>query len=1140
MGRGYWAKLALLGLLLSAAGVWDAAAQSVDIPLQLVESSGGVRLTINVGIGGGDPRTYLFDTGSAPFNAFYSPGAFGSVPSNMSAPTALFPNGLPTGVNYSYGSGYTYTGNFVGVPSLTFYPNSSVPANSPTGVTLNAITPSGAPSAFIMNAIYNRSGHGTNGPIVGPTEGIPGVFGGLYGIFGAGDFADTATGHNPGIPGVTANTSKTTFGSVLGQAVVPGTTAGYVVAANGQPLASLQTGTTANPGAFANGPQVGQTVTSCSPCVMLGLTPALLAQFRPMNTVAWDTPPKPFPNSNAPGSTEFGINLNFSTGGAGQPKVSWTNATLLDTGTPYYNLHTETVARSYSLNQGATLAISGTASGALPASITAFKKGSFPYSAPYSVSVGNGSNLNTIGIGFFLQNSVLFNLSGQAIGYTPNFVTDTNIVTTSAAPLVIGSNSVPLGLAGIISGTGGVSITPGGAATLSGANTYTGATSISGGLLALAGPGTIANSSGVGVTAGGTFDISATSAGAAIKSLSGDGTGLVSLGGQTLTLTAANGTFAGTISGTGGLTLSGGTEVLSGANTFTGATIIGANIPGEFARLEVDGSLTATRSVAVNAGGTLSGTGTIDATTTTIAAGGTIAPGNSANPTGTLTIGGNLVFNAGSFYGIDLTPTQHALTNVTGVTTINGGTVLLGVLPGLGTSYAASKVAILSSGGGVTGAFNPVVGYSGVVQLSSTPTLSYDPHDVYLSYGQSVVDLATPPGTGQNQQNVINSINSKILSGTALPPGLQNLGTLSVPSYISALTQLDGEVAVDGELAAFQIMDQFLNLMLDPFVDGRLGNGVGGVSGRAMAFAPDEAASLPPDIALAYAGVLKAPPVAFEQRWTTWGASYGGGNWTNGNAATGSSNVNAQTYGFAAGMDYHYSPDTIFGFALGGGGTNWGIASGGTGRSDAFQSGVYGITRSGPAYLAGALAFANHWMTTNRAVLGDALTATFDAQSYGARLEGGYRYAMLPTLGVTPYAALQAQDFHTPSFNESDLSGGGLGLSYASMNATDVRSELGARFDNPEVVAGMPLLLRARLAWAHDWVSNPSLGAAFEALPGTNFTVYGAPMPENSALASAGAELFITPRLTLLAKFDGAFAPGSQTYTGTGTLRYTW
>src|SRR6202044_3156450 len=135
--------------------------------------------------------------------------------------------------------------------------------------------------------------------------------------------------------------------------------------------------------------------------------------------------------------------------------------------------------------------------------------------------------------------------------------------------------------------------------------------------------------------------------------------------------------------------------------------------------------------------------------------------------------------------------------------------------------------------------------------------------------------------------------------------------------------------------------------------------------------------------------------------------------------AVGSSSLAAQTFGFAAGMDYHYSPDTIVGFAFGGGGTNWGLAGGmGTGRSDAFQSGVYGITRSGPAYLGGALAFANHWITTSRATMGDILNANFDGQSYGGRVEGGYRYAVLPTLGVTPYAAVQAQAFHTHSYSE--------------------------------------------------------------------------------------------------------------------------
>ncbi len=143
-------------------------------------------------------------------------------------------------------------------------------------------------------------------------------------------------------------------------------------------------------------------------------------------------------------------------------------------------------------------------------------------------------------------------------------------------------------------------------------------------------------------------------------------------------------------------------------------------------------------------------------------------------------------------------------------------------------------------------------------------------------------------------------------------------------------------------------------------------------------------------------------------------------------------------------------------------------------------------------------------------------------------------------LGVTPYAAAQVQDFHTLSYSETDVTGGGFGLSYAATNATDLRSELGARFDDPTLVGGMPLILRARLAWAHDWVSNPSLGAVFQSLPGGSFTVNGAPMPANSALASAGAELFLASNWTLLAKFDGEFANGSQTYAGSGTLRYTW
>jgi hypothetical protein len=71
------------------------------------------------------------------------------------------------------------------------------------------------------------------------------------------------------------------------------------------------------------------------------------------------------------------------------------------------------------------------------------------------------------------------------------------------------------------------------------------------------------------------------------------------------------------------------------------------------------------------------------------------------------------------------------------------------------------------------------------------------------------------------------------------------------------------------------------------------------------------------------------------------------------------------------------------------------------------------------------------------------------------------------------------------------------------------------------------LTLRGRLAWAHDWVSNPALAAAFQALPGTNFIVNGATPAKDSALVSTGAELQY-PRRRPIALFPWHRRPGSH------------
>jgi autotransporter-associated beta strand protein len=632
--------------------------------------------------------------------------------------------------------------------------------------------------------------------------------------------------------------------------------------------------------------------------------------------------------------------------------------------------------------------------------------------------------------------------------------------------------------------------------------------------------------------AGGSFDISGLSSGGiGVGSIAGSGN--YALGSKQLTVgsnnlsTVVSGqiTDGGVFGGTGGslVKVGTGTLTLSGNNSYTGATTINGGT------LDVANSIAASSLTSVNAGGTLTGVGTVGSAQ--VNSGGIFAPGSGAGTS--MTIVGNLGFESGAIYLIQLRSTSASFAAITGTASL-GGIVLANVVSG---GSVTKQYDILHAAGGLGGTTFSGAGFG---NSNFSGSLSYTPTDVLLNL---TAELGTGGSLNQNQQNVATAINNAFNSSGTLPANFANIFGLTGINLANALTQLDGEVGTGVERAAFQLTNQFLTLMLDPFVSGRGGATGGAGGGSAIGFAPVEPTSLPPEIALAYASILnKASLVpSFDQRWTAWGSAYGGSNTTNGNAVVGSTNTTTSTYGFAGGMDYHVSPSTVVGFALAGAGTNWGLANAlGTGRSDAVQVGGYGISWLGPAYVAGALSFSNHWFTTDRSALGDALTANFTGQSYGARFESGYRYAVLPAFGVTPYGAVQAQTFHTPAYSESDTTGGGFGLSYASMNASDVRTELGARFDDPTLLYGKPLILFGRAAWAHDFVGNPALSAAFQALTAGTFTVNGAPIPHDSALASAGAELFITPRWTLLAKFDGEFANGSQTYAGTGTLRYVW
>jgi uncharacterized protein with beta-barrel porin domain len=425
----------------------------------------------------------------------------------------------------------------------------------------------------------------------------------------------------------------------------------------------------------------------------------------------------------------------------------------------------------------------------------------------------------------------------------------------------------------------------------------------------------------------------------------------------------------------------------------------------------------------------------------------------------------------------------------------------------------------------------------------AVPTSVWQPEDTaILSY---TVDLSgallggtqLSPFAGNTNQRSVAGVFDAALAAGASNAGLTALGSMSAQGIANALTQASGESAAGARQAAIQVLNPFLRMMVDPFVASR-----DSTFGAALGFAPERPMS--PAIASAYAAVAPKSNVRPESasRWSMWGGAFGGENKSAGDVSIGSHDTGTRTAGVASGFDYRVNPATVVGFALGGGSTSWGLSDNlGGGRSDVFQSGLYGSTRIGDAYLSGSLALALHSMSTDRTVAISGLnnlSGSFNAQSYGGRIEGGYRFTT-PSVAVTPYAAVQVQAFHMPSYSETGA--GDFALTYGSQNATDTRSEIGAWVDQTFAVGqNDAIVLRGRAAWAHDWVTGSNINAVFQSFSSGAFTVTGAATAPDSLLVSTGAELKLASGLSFGVKFDGEFASTTQTYGGTGTVRYSW
>jgi autotransporter-associated beta strand protein len=386
----------------------------------------------------------------------------------------------------------------------------------------------------------------------------------------------------------------------------------------------------------------------------------------------------------------------------------------------------------------------GTAFGSITLNSAGYTISGNPIALSGGIDASAATGNNAFNLGVTLSNAQTF-----AIGGNSTTVTFGGSINTNTFTLTIGGGAGAGVLSGVVSGSGGVTMTDTGIVTFAGSapNTYSGTTAVNGGTVilndsagnAIVGPVTIGAGSGaqllqlaasnqlsgtasVTVNSTGRLDLNNNSTAIGALTLSSGkittGSGTLTLGGNvgssgpssisgnlsvaaTRTFTVANGatlTITAAISGGGGVANAGtGTLLLSGANTYSGGTTQSSGI------LAVgNNSALGTGGVALN-GGTMTATGGPVTLANAVTAGGnvTFAGTNNLTFTGAATLTGNrtlTVTNTGTttFAGnIGQTGGARSLTEggaglfvLSGNNTFSGGASIVMGLVGVGSNTA--------------------------------------------------------------------------------------------------------------------------------------------------------------------------------------------------------------------------------------------------------------------------------------------------------------------------------------------------------------------------------------------------------------------------------------------------------------------
>ncbi len=536
------------------------------------------------------------------------------------------------------------------------------------------------------------------------------------------------------------------------------------------------------------------------------------------------------------------------------------------------------------------------------------------------------------------------------------------------------------------------------------------------------------------------------------------------------------------ISGHGGLTKQGiGTLVLTGNNTYSGPTLVNQG------RLAVNGSVTS--AVSVQSGGIVGGSGTVGSLTAR--QGGTVAPGNSI---GTLNVAGNVSFEPGSRYAVEVGPNgQSDRIQSSGSATIGGGEVAVTLenSPNLLTqsevrSLLGQQYTILSAQQGVSGQFDAVAPN----YLFLGTGLSYQPTGVTLSVGRNGTSFASVAQTAN--ERAVAAAADALAAGNPVYESLLGSGTAGEARQ--AFRQLSGQIHAD--IASALVND---SRYLREALNGRLRQAEG----------------------LASSSAIKADEGgAWAQLLGAWDHASGDAN------ATG---YQASTYGVLVGLDSAAADDWRLGVATGYTRTSLHGGYGSKADSDNYHLAAYGDKQFGALALRGGAGYTWHRIDTKRSVnygmQSDRDTAKYSARTEQLFAEAGYS-VQGEWLNLEPFVNLAYVNFENNGIAES---GGAAALRGDKQHTDATVSTLGLRADTEwQVSAGTTVALRSELGWQHQYGGlERGTGLRFN---GGNapFVVDSVPVSRDGMVLKAGAEVAVNENATLSLGYGGLLSQNHQ------------